>query len=98
MVHDRPNNLVVLKAVLDSPEYNVVFANSGKEALAAFTAQDFALVLLDIQMPDMDGYETARRIKETDKGKDGPIIFITAIYREEPHVKMGYDAGAIDYF
>lgn len=98
LVDDRPDNIVALEAVLQSPEYNLVAAHSGKEALDLLHIQNFALVLLDIQMPDMNGFETARRIKADERLKDLPIIFITAIYKEDPHVRQGYQVGAIDYF
>jgi CheY-like chemotaxis protein len=87
IVDDRADNLLVLEAVLaDSREYNVVTAASGFEAIELVKVRDFAAILLDIQMPVMDGYETAKRIKTLERGKDIPIIMVTAIFKEDPHV------------
>jgi len=98
IVDDRPDNLLVMEAVLkDSPEYQILTASSGLAAIELVRQHPFALILLDIQMPQMDGYETARRIKQMDQGKDVPIIMVTAIYTEDPHVLKGYEVGAIDY-
>jgi len=98
LVDDKPANLLALEAVLGDTEFDLVRANSGPQALELIRQHDFALVLLDIQMPDMDGFETARRIKELPQGVDLPIIFITAIYNEDPYVRKGYQAGGVDYF
>jgi CheY-like chemotaxis protein len=98
IVDDRADNLMVLEAVLaDSREYDVVTAASGFEAIELVKVRDFAAILLDVQMPEMDGYETARRIKALERGKDIPIIMVTAIFKEDPHILQGYAAGAIDY-
>jgi CheY-like chemotaxis protein len=97
-VDDKRANLVALDALL-SEEYRLVFANSGEEALAVLSGQaDIDVILLDVQMPGMDGFETAAAIKKMEAGKEIPIIFITAVYSEDPHVKKGYQAGGIDYF
>ena len=99
LVDDKPANLLALEAVLESPDYTLIRAQSGPEALAQLHAHpDIALILLDVQMPGMDGMETARRIKEIPACQDIPIIFITAIFTEDPFVKRGYEAGAVDYF
>jgi PAS domain S-box-containing protein len=98
LVDDKPANLLALEAVLGDNEFETVRANSGPQALELIRQHEFALVLLDIQMPDMDGFETARRIKELPQGVDLPIIFITAIYNEDPYVRKGYQAGGVDYF
>jgi PAS domain S-box-containing protein len=98
LVDDKPANLLALEAVLGDTDYELFRANSGPQALELIPQHDFALVLLDIQMPDMDGFETARRIKELPQGADVPIIFITAIYNEDPYVRKGYQAGGVDYF
>lgn len=96
---DQPNNLIALEAVLSGPDYNLITAQSGEEAIALMQARnDIALVLLDVQMPGMDGFEAAKRIKAIEQCRDIPIIFITAIYREDPFIRKGYEAGAIDYF
>lgn len=97
LVDDYPANLVALGAVLSDPYYNLIEAASGAEALRVLEQTHIALVLLDIQMPDMDGYEVARQIRANPKTKDVPIIFITAVYHEEPSVRRGYEAGAQDY-
>lgn len=98
LVDDKHSNLLALDSVLGRSDYDLLFANSGKEALDLLQQHQVALVLLDIQMPEMDGFETARRIKELPACADIPIIFVTAIYNEDPFVKRGYEAGAIDYF
>ena len=98
LVDDKPANLLALEAVLGDSEFETVRASSGPQALEQIRQHEFALVLLDIQMPDMDGFETARRIKELPQGVDLPIIFITAIYNEDPYVRKGYQAGGVDYF
>lgn len=98
-VDDNPSNLVALEAVFQGSPYKIVCANSGEEALAILkTDLNIVLVLLDVQMPIMDGFETAQRIKQMEGCSDLPIIFITAVYNEDPFVKKGYASGAIDYF
>jgi two-component system, sporulation sensor kinase E len=97
MVDDHPENLLALKAVLTSPNYNLISANSGKEALKCMLQHDFAVILLDVQMPGLNGFDTAKLIKARDKTKNIPIIFITAISQEMEHVHQGYSVGAIDY-
>jgi CheY-like chemotaxis protein len=97
-VDDIPANLVALEAVL-SDEYDVVRAASGREALSLLRVRkDIDVILLDVQMPDMDGFSTAAAIKKIDSARDIPIIFITAVFHEDPHVKRGYAAGGLDYF
>lgn len=99
MVDDNSANLLALEAVLDSSEYELIRANSGPEALAALHQHpDTALILLDVQMPIMDGFETARRIKNNPAYAAIPIIFITAVYTADPFVLKGMQAGGIDYF
>jgi len=99
LVDDQPNNLIALEAVLKGPEYHLIFANSGMEAIELLKVHDdIGVVLLDVQMPEMDGFQTARQIKLLPQHKDTPIIFITAIYKEDPFIKKGYQAGAVDYF
>lgn len=97
MVDDRPENLIALEAVLLSPHYRLVRANSGEEALKRVLMEDFAIILLDVQMPGLNGFETAKLIKSREKSKNIPIIFITAISQEVEHVLRGYKVGAIDY-
>jgi signal transduction histidine kinase len=98
LVDDQPANLLALEAVLEAPGYELVTARSGAEAIDKVARTEFAAVLLDIQMPDLDGYETARRIKELPNGRDIPIVFVTAIYRESEDIRRGYAVGALDYF
>ena len=97
LVDDRESNLLTLQAVLGSPRYTFVKAKSGAEALQQLQTADFALILMDVQMPEMDGYETARRIKQNPRWQHVPIIFITAMNKDPVHVFRGYDSGAIDY-
>ncbi|RCX13927.1 signal transduction histidine kinase [Fontibacillus phaseoli] len=97
LVDDRPENLMALEAVLESEQYNLVKATSGEEALRYLLKDDFAVIVLDVQMPGLDGIETAKLIKARDKTKDIPIIFISANSKEAEHLFAGYSAGAIDY-
>lgn len=97
IVDDRPENLLALEAVLENQNYNLVRANSGEEALKCLLKDDFAAILLDVQMPGLNGFETAQIIKSRQKTKDTPIIFITAISKEKDHVISGYAIGAMDY-
>jgi CheY-like chemotaxis protein len=97
LVDDRPENLLALEAVLAPLNQNLVSAESGEEALRHLLEQEFALVLMDVQMPGMDGFETALQIRERAKTKDIPIIFITAISQEPHHALRGYSTGAVDY-
>jgi len=97
LVDDRPENLIALEAILNSPSYNLVQANSGTEALRCLLNQDFAVILLDVQMPGMDGFETATLIRSRDRSRSTPIIFITAFSSNDTHVFKGYSLGAVDY-
>ena len=97
IVDDRPENLLALENLLESPELNIIKATSGNEALGRMLEYDFALVLLDVQMPEMDGFETAELMRGSAKTRHVPIIFVTAISKEEKHIFKGYDAGAVDY-
>jgi CheY-like chemotaxis protein len=97
-VDDYEANLVALEAVLGS-EYNLILANSGDEALSVLiTRSDIDVILMDVQMPQKDGFEVASEIKKIRGAEEIPIIFITAIYKEDPFVKKGYAAGGVDYF
>ena len=96
-VDDRPENLLALEALLDSPEVEVIKTNSGQDALSLMLSHDFALVLLDVQMPEMDGFETAELMRGHKNTRHVPIIFATAISKDQKHVFKGYDAGAVDY-
>lgn len=97
MVDDRPENLFALQSVLAYSNYNLVTANSGEEALKHVLQEDFSVILLDVQMPGMNGFETAKLIKARERSKQIPIVFVTAISQALEHVKNGYSVGAIDY-
>src|SRR5215217_894293 len=97
LVDDRPENLLALKAVLEPLEVRLVTAESGEEALRALLDDDFAVVLLDVQMPGMDGFETARYIRGRERSRTTPIIFLTAVSTDVAQVAKGYEAGAVDY-
>jgi CheY-like chemotaxis protein len=97
LVDDRSENLLALEAILSSLDQSLVRATSGEEALKALLSEDFAVILLDVQMPGMDGFETASHIKRRERTRDIPIIFLTAINREPQHAFRGYSAGAVDY-
>ncbi|MDX6448627.1 MAG: hypothetical protein QOD08_1090, partial [Gaiellaceae bacterium] len=97
LVDDRPENLIALEAILEPLGQNLVRAESGFEALRHLLTTDFALILLDVQMPELDGFETAKLIKKRERTRGIPIIFLTAISKEPQHVFQGYSAGAVDY-
>ena len=97
IVDDEPRNLKVLEVVLDDPDYRLIRAESAEQALLALVTEDFALLILDIQMPGMTGFELAQMIKERRRTQHIPIIFLTAHYREDEHAVLGYDVGAVDY-
>ncbi len=97
IVDDEVKNLLVLETVLDDPGYNLVRANSGDEALLALMAQEFAVLVLDVRMPGMTGFELAQLVKERKKTARVPIIFLTAYYNEDQHILEGYGTGAVDY-
>ena len=97
IVDDTGANLVALAAVLRPLGLRIVEALSGEEALERVRDESFAVVLLDVQMPDMDGFEVARRIRQLPRGRELPVIFVTAIHREEGFVRQGYALGAADY-
>ncbi len=97
LVDDRPENLIALEAILEPLGQNLVRAESGLEALRHLLTMDFALILLDVQMPELDGFETAKLIKQRERTRAIPIIFLTAISKEPKNVFQGYSAGAVDY-
>lgn len=97
IVDDRPENLFVLESLLDNMGCNIVKATSGNEALSLMLDHDFALVLLDVQMPEMDGFETAELMRINSKTRYVPIIFVTAISKEQKCIFKGYEIGAVDY-
>src|SRR3954471_1579586 len=97
IVDDEPKNLTVLESVLDDPGYRLVRATSGEEALLALMADEFAVLVLDVRMPGMSGFEVAQLVKERRKTARIPIIFLTAYYNEDQHILEGYVSGAVDY-
>jgi CheY-like chemotaxis protein len=97
LVDDRGENLVALEAILSSLNEVLVPVRSGEEALKALLVDEFAVILLDVVMPGMDGFETAAHIKRRPKTRDVPIIFLTAASAEPDHAFRGYAAGAVDY-
>src|SRR6476661_5473449 len=97
-VDDRDDNLFSIETILEKDNYNIVKANSGRAALKILLQQhDFSLILMDVQMPDMNGLETATLIYERDKLKAIPIIFITAYSNDEEYLFKGYRMGGVDY-
>ena len=97
LVDDHPENLLALEAILTDTGHTLVHARSGAEALKALLGQDFALILMDVAMPEMDGYEVAELIRRRDRSRNTPIIFLTANVKGDTHVVRGYAAGAVDY-
>ena len=97
IVDDEPRNLTVIETILDQPDYRLVRAASPDDALLALLADEFALLILDVRLPGMTGFELAQIVRGRRKNADVPIIFLTAYYRDDLHVLEGYDAGAVDY-
>lgn len=97
IVDDREENLLTLEGILDNPELNIIKAASGNEALGLLLEHEISMILLDVQMPEMDGFETAEIIRSNEKTKYIPIIFVTAISKQRECVFKGYKTGAIDY-
>ncbi len=97
IVDDRPENLLSLRAMLEDLDINIISASSGNEALALLLEHECALVLLDVQMPEMNGFEVAELMQANTKTSTIPIIFITAISKDQEHIFKGYAAGAVDY-
>lgn len=97
LVDDKPENLMVLEGILDDPAICCFKATSGNDALAMILENDFAVVLLDVQMPHMDGFEIAELMRSSEKSKRIPIIFVTAISKDANQVFKGYETGAVDY-
>jgi PAS domain S-box-containing protein len=98
VVDDKRANLLAFAAVLEN-DCELLFAESGAEAIKALeTHRNVDVILMDVHMPDMDGFETAARIKKMRDAQDIPIIFVTAVYQDDPFVKKGYEVGGIDYF
>jgi PAS domain S-box-containing protein len=96
LVDDTPENLVSLEAALDGLNQDLVLAHSGKQALLQLLEHDFAAILLDVKMPDMDGFEAAELIRRRERSRHTPILFLTG-YKNEEHLFRGYDLGAVDF-
>lgn len=98
LVDDRSENLISLEEILAQPGRRFLKANSGNEALkTVLKNEQIGLIMLDVQMPDMDGFEVARLLKSNTKSKDIAIIFVTAISKDEQYVLKGFEEGAVDY-
>ncbi len=97
VVDDRPENLLAFESLLRDPAYALVLVRSGAEALRFLLREDCALILLDVQMPDMDGFEVARLVRGNPRTRGIPIVFMTAVNRDERFIARGYQMGAIDY-
>lgn len=97
IIDDISDNLVTLRLNLRSLNVDVIAAQSGKEALIQVKQTDFAVMIIDIQMPDMNGFQTAERIRQGRRNRHTPIIFLTAIYQDQNSVYKGYRSGAVDY-
>src|SRR6266852_5460029 len=97
LVDDHAENLLALEAILEAPGQELMLAHSGAEALRHLLHNDFAAIILDVMMPDMDGFETAALIRQRERSKNTPIIFLSALVRSEEALFRGYDIGAVDY-
>ncbi|HMM12584.1 MAG TPA: response regulator [Bacteroidales bacterium] len=97
VVDDRPENLLTLEGILESDNLNIIKAQSGNEALALLLEHNIALVLMDVQMPGMDGFEVAEIMRSNERTRYIPIIFVTAISKQRQHIFKGYESGAVDY-
>jgi PAS domain S-box-containing protein len=97
LVDDRPENLLALNAILEDLGHNLIEARSGREALARIAEQSFAVILLDVQMPIMDGFETAKLIRKSENAGHTPIVFLTAYESDEFPIDRAYSLGAVDY-
>jgi CheY-like chemotaxis protein len=97
LVDDQPANLLALKAILEDLGQNLVEARSGDEALLRLLRYDFAVVLLDVQMEGLDGFETAKLIRQREKNRHTPILFLTAYESNRLSVEEAYSLGAVDY-
>lgn len=97
LVDDRPENLLAMESILADLGQNLVRATSGREALRYLLTEDFALILLDVQMPGLDGFELAELIRERERTQRTPIIFVSAISKNEQYIFKGYSLGAVDY-
>src|SRR5687768_2199887 len=96
VVDDDERNALAITEVLDGLGQNVIVARSGSEALKQLLRKDFAVILLDLHMPEMDGYETAALIRARQRSRHIPIVFLTAVFRDDSHLLQAYSAGAVD--
>src|SRR5262245_13166322 len=96
VVDDEPRSLLAMQELLSGADRNVVAVNAGKEALRQILTSDFAIILLDVRMPEMDGFETAVLIRKLRRSRDTPIVFLTGAVEDES-VLRGYEVGAVDY-
>ena len=96
IVDDRPENLLAFRVILEELGEELVMAHSGTEAVERVASEDFAVILLDVHMPDMDGFETARLIRNNERAASTPIIFLTA-YADDLHEAEAYSHGAVDF-
>src|ERR1700753_3545756 len=97
IVDDKPDNIFSLKSLLNLHNFSVDTANSGEEALRKVLKNTYSLIILDVQMPDMDGFEVAEAISGNKKTQDTPIIFLSAVNTEKKFITKGYTSGGIDY-
>lgn len=97
IVDDKPENILALEVILKDLDVQIVSATSGNEALAKTIEHDFALALVDVQMPEMDGYETVKLMRQVEKTRFLPVIFLSAIYSEDHYLIQGIEAGAVDF-
>jgi PAS domain S-box-containing protein len=97
VVDDRPEDQLVVKSILDDPLYNLITAQTGAEALRRVLENDYAVILLDVYLPDMDGFEIASTIKQRERSRDTPIVFLTSLGADVGALYRGYSVGAVDY-
>ena len=98
IVDDNPHNIFSFQTLLKAPEVELLAARSGEEALQQLLEHpDVSLILMDVQMPGMDGYETSELVRGQARFRDVPILFITAVYRSDEFARRGYGVGATDY-
>ena len=97
LVDDNPANVLALRSILDDLDQNIVEAPSGEVALQRLRSEKFAVVLLDVQMAGMDGFETAKLIRQQEQSQHTPIIFLTAHDIDRPQMEHGYSLGAVDF-
>src|SRR5258706_8878682 len=97
LVDDYPPNLVALEGLLRPLGHRLVTASSGEEAVHKAQEEDFAVILLDVQMPGLDGFETAMLMKRLERTRYTPLIFLTAYHKDPPHQQRGFEVGGVDY-